>query len=256
MANKMLLDDTRALRREQREARIARKRERREARAFKREHQTIELETLALQTIHIAPSRPPVQDPTPVTETAPLEPARSPVTTQTEPGVPHEPVPGPVAQTDSSPDGSPRPARGGARRVARRNRDIAEFLERRDGKVDLAREAGKERIALLGEDDAVHDALMALAHPEASRWQQHRERLSQAIATRRIPEIGAAARRACRGAAADAARTSRRAPDPEAALTVACAYAVIAQAPWAAVTGRRAERSSPTPSAQRYPIGH
>ena len=122
--------------------------------------------------------------------------------------------------------------------------------------MDLAREEGKERIARLGEDDAVHDALMALAHPEASRWQQHRERLSQAIATRRIPEIGAAARRACRGAAADAARTSRRAPDPEAAMKVAGAYAVIAQAPWAAVRGRRAERSSPTPSAQRYPIGH
>jgi hypothetical protein len=253
MANKMQLDDTRALRREQREARIARKRERREARAFKREHQTIELEALALQTIDIAPSRPAVEDPTPLAETAPLEAARSPVNTPTEPGVPHEPVPGPVA---ASSDGSPQPAHGGARRAGRRNRDIAEFLKRRDGKVDLARGEGKERIARLGEDDAVHDALMALAHPEASRWQQHRERLSQAIATRRIPEIGAAARRACRGAAADAARTSRRAPDPEAALTVARAYAVIAQAPWAAVRGRRAERSSPIPSAQRYPTGN
>ena len=88
MANKMQLDDTRALRREQREARIARKRERREARAFKREHQTIELETLALQTIDIAPSRPPVDDPTPVAETAP-QPARSPVTAPSEPGVSH-----------------------------------------------------------------------------------------------------------------------------------------------------------------------
>ena len=251
MANKMLLDDTRSLRREQREARIARKRERREARAFKREHQTIELETLALQTIDMAPIRPPVEDPTPLAETAPLEPTRSPVTASAEPGASQESVPGPVA---ASSDGSSQPAHGGARRAGRRNRDIAEFLKRRDGKVDLAREEGKERIARLGEDDAVHDALMALAHPEASRWQQHRERLSQAIATRRIPEIGAAARRACRGAAADAARTSRRAPDPEAAMKVAGAYAVIAQAPWAAVRGRRAERSSPTP--RRYPIGH
>ena len=251
MANKMLLDDTRSLRREQREARIARKRERREARAFKREHQTIELETLALQTIEMAPLRPPVDDPTPVAETAPLEPTRSPVTAPAEPGASQDSVPGPVA---ASSDGSPQPAYGGARRAGRRNRDIAEFLKRRDGKVDLAREEGKERIARLGEDDAVHDALMALAHPEASRWQQHRERLSQAIATRRIPEIGAAARRACRGAAADAARTSRRAPDPEAAMKVAGAYAVIAQAPWAAVRGRRAERSSPTP--RRNPIGH
>ena len=253
MANKMLLDDTRSLRREQREARIARKRERREARAFKREHQTTVIETLALQTIDMAPIRPPVEDPTPLAETAPLEPTRSPVIAPAEPGASHESVPGPVA---ASSDGSPQPAHGGARRAGRRNRDIAEFLKRRDGKVDLAREEGKERIARLGEDDAVHDALMALAHPEASRWQQHRERLSQAIATRRIPEIGAAARRACRGAAADAARTSRRAPDPEAAMKVAGAYAVIAQAPWAAVRGRRAERSSPTPSAQRYPTGN
>ena len=37
MANKMLFDDTRALRREQREARIARKRARRDARALKYE---------------------------------------------------------------------------------------------------------------------------------------------------------------------------------------------------------------------------
>ena len=89
------------------------------------------------------------------------------------------------------------------------------------------------------------DALVALAHPEASPWRRHRERLSEAIAGRRIPEVGAAARRGCRGAAADAARTSRRAPDQDIALAVTVAYAVIARAPWAAVRGRRAERSGP-----------
>jgi hypothetical protein len=255
MANKMLLDDTRSLRREQREARIARKRERREARALKREHQTIGLETLALETIDIAPSRPPVEDPTPVTETVPLEPARAPVTTPAEQRAFEEPVPGPVAQAEAMPDESPRPAQGNARRAARRKRDIAEFLERRDGKVDLAREEAKERIARLGEEEAVHDALMALAHPEAAPWQRHRERLSQAIATRRIPEIGAAARRACRGAAADVARTSRRAPDPDTALAVAVAvavaYAILARAPWATIRSQRAERSDPTRQARR-----
>ena len=115
----------------------------------------------------------------------------------------------------------------------------------------MAREEAKERIARLGAAEAVHDALMALAHPEASPWQQHRERLCEAIDSRRIPEIGAAARRACRGAAAGAARTSRRAPDPDTALAVTIAYAIIARAPWATIRGQRAERSVPTGKVHR-----
>ena len=87
------------------------------------------------------------------------------------------------------------------------------------------------------------DALGALAHSGAAPWRRHRERLAEAISTGRIPVVGACARRACRGAASDAARTSRRAPDPELALAVAVAYAVIAQAPWSAVRGARAERA-------------
>jgi hypothetical protein len=249
MANKMLLDDTRALRREQREARIARKRERREARALK--HHTIGLETLALETIDIAPSWPRVEEPAPTAETAAPKPARPPVTTAVETSASQRPTPSPVAQDEAPPVGTPRPARGESGRVARRQRDIAEFVERRDGKLSLAREEAKERIARLGEEETVHDALMALAHPEASPWQQHRERLCEAIATRRIPEIGAAARRACRGAAADAARTSHRAPDPDTALAVAIAYAIVARAPWATFRSQRAERGDPARKTRR-----
>jgi predicted acylesterase/phospholipase RssA len=251
MANKMLLDDTRAPRREQREARIARKRERREARALKHQHHTIGLETLALETIDIAPSGPRVEEPAPTAETAAPTPARPPVTTAAKTSTSQQPIPNPVAQDEAPPAGTPRPAQGESRRVARRQRDIAEFLERRAGKLSLAREEAKERIARLGEEETVHDALMALAHPEASPWQQHRERVCEAIDSRRIPEIGAAARRACRGAAADAARTSRRAPDPDSALAVAIAYAIVARAPWAAIRSRHAERSVPTRKAHR-----
>ena len=127
--------------------------------------------------------------------------------------------------------------------VARRDREISEFLERRQETLTLARAEAGERIARSGEERAVCDALGALAHSQASPWSQHRERLSAAIADGRIPQIGAAARAACRDAAGDAARTSRRAPDPELALAVAVAYAVIARAPWATVRGPRAERS-------------
>jgi hypothetical protein len=131
-------------------------------------------------------------------------------------------------------------------RSSRRERDIEQFLARRDQHLSLAREEARERIARVGEEEAVCDALVALAHAEASPWRRHRERLSEAIAGRRIPAIGAAARRACRGAAGDAARTSQRAPDGDTSLAAAVACAVIAQAPWAAIRGPRAERSAPT----------
>jgi hypothetical protein len=251
MANKMLLDDARSLRREQREARIARKRERREARALKHQHHTIGLQTLALERIDIAPSAPRVKEPAPTAETAAPEPARPPVTAGAETSASQQPPPHPVAQDEAPPASTPRRTDGESRWVARRQRDIAEFLERRDGKLRLAREEAKERIARLGEEETVHDALIALAHPEASPWQQHRERLGEAIAARRIPEIGAAARRACRGAAADAARTSRRAPDPDTALAVAIAYAIVARAPWATFRSQRAERSDPARKTRR-----
>jgi hypothetical protein len=75
---------------------------------------------------------------------------------------------------------------------SRRERDVAEFLARRDEALSQAR----ERIERVGEEEAVCDALVALAHPEASPWRQHRERLPETITGGRIPDVGAAARRA------------------------------------------------------------
>jgi hypothetical protein len=251
MAKKMLLDETRALRREQRDARIARKRERREARALKRQHRTVGLEELALERIDVRPTQPQFEEPVPAAETVVPEPSRPPTTRAAELSGAPQPVVLPVEEAEAPAAKAANALPREARTLARRERDIAEFLERRTEKLSLARQEANERIARLGEEETVHDALMALAHPEASPWQQHRERLCEAIATRRIPEIGAVARRACRGAAADAARTSRRAPDADRALAVAIAYAIIARAPWATIRGQRAERSDPTRQARR-----
>ena len=244
MANNMLLDDTRALRREQREARIARKNERRQARELKRQHTTTLVATAPLpdSTRVTAAEEPVAASPASMPEPAIAAPAATAETIAAEPN------PG------RGPDEQKPPAQATARPAAqssRRDRDVAEFLARRDQVVSLARNEARERIERFGEEEAVRDALIALAHPQASPWRQHRERLSEAISTGRIPTIGAAARRACRGAAGDAARTSRRAPDPQLALAVTVAHAVIARAPWAVVRTRRAERSTPTGQPRR-----
>jgi hypothetical protein len=251
MAKSMLLEDTRALRREQREARIARKQARRRARELKDWGRTTVLETMALEPIAIAAPGPAISAPEAeasagVKATAFAAPAATPEPPTATP----TPSPQPAARVPSAKDAQPVAATGPIAerepgRGSRRERDVAEFLARRDEALSVARNEARERIAHFGEEEAVRDALIALAHPEASPWRRHRERLSEAIAGGRIPEIGAAARRACRGVAGDAARTSRRAPDPQLALAVTVAYAVIARAPWAAVRGRRAERSGP-----------
>ena len=248
MANKMLFDDTRALRREQREARIARKRARRDARALKYQGLEMPVELGAQGTGDMTSTEwTPEQEARTVSlvaveSTVPADELEAPVTAAEVAAEPQPPVPQP-AEPHKPAGQDDRGRERAGRRGSRRERDIEQFLARRDQQLSLAREEARERIARVGEEEAVCDALVALAHPEASPWRRHRERLSEAIAGRRIPEVGAAARRGCRGAAADAARTSRRAPDQDIALAVTVAYAVIARAPWAAVRGRRAERS-------------
>jgi len=237
MANDMLLDDTRALRREQRETRIARKHERRQARALKRQHTTTRLVPAAP-----AASRGTTVAEEPVAElNAPERAIAAPAATAQTLAAEPNPGPGPDEQMPPARVAERRPARS-----LRRERDVAQFLARRDEVVSMARKEARERIERFGEEEAVRDALIALAHPQASPWRQHRERVSEALSTGQIPTIGAAARRACRGAAGDAARTSRRAPDPQLALAVTVAHAVIARAPWAAVRTRRAQRSTLT----------
>ena len=226
MASTLKFDsERRAMRRERQEARVARKRERQQARQLKHAHQLDAVSLPRVSTERPAPAL--AIEPAPearVTATAPE--------TAIEPETPPQP---PVTDAPTAHEGKPF--------VAQRERDVAAFLARREEVIDAARAEARERIERMGEERAVADALGALAHSGAAPWRRHRERLAEAIGTGRIPAVGASARRACRGAASDAARTSRRAPDPELALAVAVAYAVIAQAPWSAVRGARAERA-------------
>ena len=240
MANEMLLDDTRALRREQREARIARTRERRQARDFKRRRDTMAPLTAPLTrgAITVTTAGEPAAE---LPAIAPEPPATAVLAPALKIAAEPQPAPPDPVVDERELDRGVRAEHG--TRSSRRERDVGEFLARRDQVLNLAREEARERIERFGEEAAVCDALVALAHPQASPWRQHRERLAEAIASGRIPTVGAGARRACRGAAADAARTSRRAPDPQLALAVTTAYAVVARAPWAAVRGRRAQRS-------------
>ena len=262
MANKMLFDDTRALRREQREARLERKartapgasaqapgqhgadRDTR-ARGHRRREPRDEQPPAAIPPVAVEMPQAEVVpaavvaavDPAPTLDDPGEEAREEPLAERPEPAIADPRV------DDGEPLAEPAPAPKRDARVSRRKGDVTEFLERRDQVLRLARDEARERIERYGEEQTVQDALVALAHSQASPWRRHRERLAEAIAGGRIPEVGAAARRGCRGAANDAARTSHKAPDPQLAMAVTVAYAVIARAPWAAVRGRRAERS-------------
>jgi len=215
--------ERREMRRERHEARVARKRERQQARQLKHAHQLEEVRMPRVTIERPAPAQ--VVEPAPAAPISLAEPEIAPQRQQ----------PPPVTDAPGVKECKPF--------VAQRERDVAAFLARREEVIDAARAEARERIERMGEERAVADALGAVAHSGATPWRRHRERLADAIGTGRIPTVGASARRACRGAASDAARTSRRAPDPELALAVAVAYAVIAQAPWSAVRGARAERA-------------
>jgi hypothetical protein len=220
--------ERREMRRERHEARVARKRERQQGRELKHAHQSDEVRVPRVAIERPAPAL--VEEAAPAAPVSAAEPETAP---EPESPATHAPPP-----QESKPF------------VAQRERDVAAFLARREEMIAAARVEACERIERMGEERAVADALGALAHSGATPWRRHRESLAEAISTGRIPAVGACARRACRGAASDAARTSRRAPDPELALAVAVAYAVIAQAPWSAVRGARAERAG-APSASR-----
>jgi hypothetical protein len=222
--------ERREMRRERHEARVARKRERQQARELKHAaHQTD-----AVRVPPVAIERP---APALVVVSVPTAPVRA-----------AEPETAPEAKSPATHAPTVQACKPF---VAQRERDVAAFLARREEVIDAARSEARERIERIGEERAVADALGALAHSGAAPWRRHREHLAEAISTGRIPVVGASARRACRGAASDAARTSRRAPDPELALAVAVAYAVIAHAPWSAVRGARAERAGTASAVRR-----
>jgi hypothetical protein len=147
-----------------------------------------------------------------------------------------------TAESAGAPAAIVRPGR--ASRGSRRASDIAEFRERRQRTATEARSEARERIARSGEPAAVADAMAALAHPSASPWEAERQQLERAIETGRSSEIGAASRAALWALTRDAARSSRRARrDPDLALAVCVAYAILARVPRTAL--RSTQRARP-----------
>ena len=241
--------ERRELVRERRNARIERKLERRQARERKHS-QTADVpsapsatQVLAERELRSAVDRIVIDALDRHERIAP--PATPPAASTRLPDTP-EPEPE-LARTTTLP-----PAGGGERapRRSRRERDLAAFRERRRQTLEEARGEARRRIARAGEPASVADAFAALEHPEAAPWSAEREQLEAAIATGRIAEVGAAARRALWAISRDAARSSRRARrDPELALAACVAYAILARVPRTAL--RSAQRSRPQHSRAR-----
>ena len=236
--------ERRELVRERRNARIERKLERRQARERKHS-QTADVpsapsatQVLAERELRSAVDRIVIDALDRHERIAP--PATPPAASTRLPDMPDTPEPE-RARTATLP-----PASGGERapRRSRRERDLAAFRERRRQTLEETRGEARRRIARAGEPASVADAFAALAHPEAAPWSAEREQLEAAIATGRIAEVGAAARRALWAVSRDAARSSRRARrDPELALAACVAYAILARVPRTAL--RSAQRSRP-----------
>jgi hypothetical protein len=155
-----------------------------------------------------------------------------------------DPQPVPAAAAESASIKAPAVSAGAVseRRVSRRERGIAEFRGRRRNAVSGGRREARARVARAGERAAVADALAAISPQLAPCWRREREQLDAALAGGRVAEVGVAARRALWAVSRDAARSSRRAGrDPELALAVCVAYAIIARLPRTAL--RMAERA-------------
>ena len=233
--------ERRELVRERRDARIERKQQRRQARAHKRSHTAETLFTpsaeqeLAERDVQAAVDRIVEEALERHEQTAP--PATRPTDISPAPRAVQAP-PRQARPLNVSGVGEPAPER------SRRNRDLVAFRERRQQTLAEARADARGRIARAGELASVADAFAALEHPEAEPWSAERVQLEAAIATGRIVEVGAAARRAVWAVSRDAARTSRRARrDPDLALALCVAYAVIARLPRTAL--RSAQRARP-----------
>jgi hypothetical protein len=232
--------ERRELVRERHNARIERKQERRRAREHKRSQEAVmsaapsPAQRLAERELEVA-----------VDEIVVAALDRHEALVEAQPSADALPAP---------PAGQPQPARSRpvaradrgehAPRQSQRDRDLAAFRERRQQTLAEVRSEARRRIARAGEPAAVADGFAALEHPQAEPWSAERERLETAIATGRIVDVGAAARRALWAISRDAARSSRRARrDPDLALAACVAYAIIARVPRTAL--RSAQRSQP-----------
>ena len=135
---------------------------------------------------------------------------------------------------------------------------VVEALDRHEARVEgppcadtlagppagQAQPPGSRPVARAGELASVADALAALEHPGAAPWNAERQQLKAAIATGRIVDVGAAARRALWAVSRDAARSARRARrGPDLALAMCVAYAIVGRLPRTAL--RSTQRARP-----------
>lgn len=236
--------ERRDLVRERRNARIERKQQRRQARERKHSQTTgvtpepaSVMHRLAEREMHAAVDRI-------VDDVLDRHEQPAPVTP-----LPGEERPAPGDRQPQPAQAQPAPVVAGARlaqRQSQRDRDLAAYRDRREQILAEARSEAGRRIGRAGELASVADAFAALEHIEAGPWSAERRHLETAVATGRIADIGAAARRALWVISRDAARTTRRARrDPDLALAVCVAYAIIARLPRTAL--RSAQRARPTP---------
>jgi len=240
--------ERRELVRERHNARIERKQERRRAREHKRSQEAVmsvapsPAQRLAERELKVAVDQIVVEaldrhealfEDQPSTDARPALPAEQPQPTRSRP----------VGATDD---------RKRTPRRSQRDRDLAAFRERRQQTLAEARAEARSRIVRAGELASVADALAALEHPGAEPWRAERQQLEAAIATGRIVDVGAAARRALWLVSRDAARSARQARrDPDLALAVCVAYAIVGRLPRTALKSAQRARPLPQPRSGR-----
>jgi hypothetical protein len=255
--------DRRELVRERREARLERKRERRQARERKHAHgleltagvsvaQQAADERVRAEVDRITGGALEHHDEPATSAPMPAPDAGSAAASLVVAVADLQPVRAAAAESASIKAPAVSPGVVSERRVPLRERDIAEFRDRRQDAASGARREARARVARAGEPGAVADALAATSPQLAPWWRREREQLDAALAGGRVAEVGAAARRALWAASRDAARSSRRSGrDPELALAVCVAYAIIARLPRTAL-----RRARPARAARVHPHSH
>jgi len=239
--------DRRGLARERRQARQQRNQVRRQARQNKGTP-TVTTEPPPIITVpqrmeSVVITSAPTVTPTPASPTPPA-PAVTPAPTVTPAAAikrDDRDANGPrgvVAGRDQRTSG-PRPNNDttrGQSRVTRREREIAAFEQRRRQMLEIAGEEAGRRLARNGGPASVADALAALHSAQADPWHAQYEQVDRALRRGLTAQVAATARQAMWQTSRDAARTSKRAnTDPELALAVCVAFAILATVPATAI---------------------
>lgn len=121
---------------------------------------------------------------------------------------------------------------------AERARSIEQFEARRKAALTGVRAQARRRVST-DAGDCVLDALNVVGDSSSSAWRKQHERLEAALASGLWEAVRDSAASACSEITRDSVRSSRHAPDPDVALSVAIAYGVIAIASRTAIKVRQ-----------------